>query len=150
MVEYIKDEAIGDTSARAELAELMRLMGERMRHRFHSVVADHGLTPPLFGMLGELDDPSPMSAVADRMSCDASYVTSLADRLETLGLIERRRDPSDRRVRQLALTDDGIQLRGRIGAAMSKTHGLFDQLDDEDVSDLIRIYRKLLADDPAP
>ena len=40
-----------------------------------------------------------MSAVAERMQCDNSNVTGVADRLEALGLAERVPAPHDRRSR---------------------------------------------------
>jgi len=38
-------------------------------------------------------------------------VTGLADRLEERGLVERLPDPSDRRVKGLALTPEGARVR---------------------------------------
>src|SRR4026208_2544695 len=42
--------------------------------------------------------PLPMSRLADTLSCDASNVTGLVDRLETRGLVRRESSPRDRRV----------------------------------------------------
>jgi DNA-binding MarR family transcriptional regulator len=131
---------------RAELAELMRRIGEQMRRRFHEVVSEHGLTPPLYATLRELDEPLPMRTAAERLCFDASYITGLADRLEALGFVERRSDPSDRRVKQLAVTDQGDEVKRRIDDAMALGPGLFPELEDQDVADLVRIYRKLLGE----
>jgi DNA-binding MarR family transcriptional regulator len=48
-----------------------------------------------------------MGALARLLQCDASNVTWLADRLEARGFVERRSDPTDRRVKTLALTEAG-------------------------------------------
>src|SRR6266516_2832375 len=48
--------------------------------------------------------PLPMSRLADTLSCDASNVTGLVDRLESRGLVRRRSSPQDRRVKVLQLT----------------------------------------------
>ncbi len=61
-----------------------------------------------------LDDPMPMSAIAKRMGFDASHVTALIDRLEERGLIERRPDPGDRRVKRIVVTDAGVSIQGQI------------------------------------
>lgn len=132
--------------ARAELTELMHRMGERMRRRFHEVVSEHGLTPPLYATLRELSEPIPMRLAAQRLACDASYITGLADRLEALGFVERRNDPDDRRVKQLAITGQGAEVRRQIDEAMAVGPGLFPELDDDDVLDLVRIYQKLLGE----
>ncbi len=132
--------ALGD---RAELAHLMRTFGEGMRRRFLRVVGEHDLTAPLFAALQALDEPCPMRDVASRLSCDASYVTGLADRLETLGLAERQSHPDDRRVKQLALTDRGREVRAAVLDKMESSHDLFPQLDDHEVQTMVRVYRKL-------
>ena len=55
--------------------------------------------------------PLPMSRLADKLSCDASNVTGLVDRLESRGLVRRQPSPQDRRVKVLQLTATGARLR---------------------------------------
>ena len=55
-----------------------------------------------------------MSALADRLGIDASYVTTIADQLEERGLIERQPHPTDRRIKSLALTAEGRRLREKL------------------------------------
>jgi len=55
--------------------------------------------------------PLPMSRLADTLSCDASNVTGLVDRLESRGLVRRQPSPQDRRVKVLHLTPTGARLR---------------------------------------
>ena len=43
-------------------------------------------------------------ALAEHWSCDPSWVTNRIDRLEQLGLVERRLSPTDRRVKEVWLT----------------------------------------------
>jgi MarR family transcriptional regulator, organic hydroperoxide resistance regulator len=66
------------------------------------------------------DDAMPMSALAERLFCDASNVTGLVDRLEARGLVERRSAEKDRRVKALALTPAGVALRDQVVAVMSE------------------------------
>jgi MarR family transcriptional regulator, organic hydroperoxide resistance regulator len=61
----------------------------------------------------------PMSALAGTLACDASNVTGIVDRLEARGLIERREDPRDRRVKMLAVTSEGARFRARVGKRMA-------------------------------
>ena len=42
--------------------------------------------------------PVPMGRLAETLSCDASNVTGLIDRLESRGLVQRRLSAEDRRV----------------------------------------------------
>src|SRR5438552_14831561 len=48
--------------------------------------------------------PLPMSRLAETLSCDASNVTGLVDRLESRDLVRRQPSPGDRRVKVLQLT----------------------------------------------
>src|SRR2546423_14206713 len=58
--------------------------------------------------------PLPMSRLADTLSCDASNVTGLVDRLESRGLLRRRSSRQDRRVKVLQLTPTGSRLRAQL------------------------------------
>jgi DNA-binding MarR family transcriptional regulator len=55
-----------------------------------------------------------MRALADEMFCDASNATGIVDRLERRGLIERRNDEQDRRVKRVHLTAAGRRMHERI------------------------------------
>jgi MarR family transcriptional regulator, organic hydroperoxide resistance regulator len=66
------------------------------------------------------DEPIAMSALAERLFCDASNVTGLVDRLEARGLVERRSSANDRRVKALTLTPAGVALRDQVLAVMSE------------------------------
>ena len=58
--------------------------------------------------------PVPMSRLAETLSCDASNVTGLVDRLESRGLVRRHPSPQDRRVKVLQLTPAGSRLRRQL------------------------------------
>src|SRR5438046_8258079 len=58
--------------------------------------------------------PLPMSRLADTLSCDASNVTGLVDRLESRGLVRRQPSPQGRRVTVLRLTPTGARLRAQL------------------------------------
>src|SRR5438132_10231398 len=64
--------------------------------------------------------PLPMRRLADTLSCDASNVTGLIDRLESRGLVERQSSPRDRRVKVLQLTPTGTRLRSQVLRRMAE------------------------------
>jgi DNA-binding MarR family transcriptional regulator len=64
--------------------------------------------------------PVPMTRIAELMACDASNVTGLVDRMESRGLLERRVDDNDRRIKLIAVTREGLALRERICARLSE------------------------------
>ena len=96
---------------RSELDDALALVIARMRDLWHRRMRALDLTPPQAISLRKLlDGPLPMGSVAEILSCDASTLTGIADRLEERRLIQRQVDPTDRRVKLLALTDEGRQL----------------------------------------
>src|SRR5438034_1844235 len=78
--------------------------------------ADFDLSPVQCHVLHLIEPgrPLPMSRLADTLSCDASNVTGLVDRLESRGLVRRQPSPQDRRVKVLQLTPSGSRLRTQL------------------------------------
>ena len=110
------------------------------------VLAELELTEALGDVLWQLGAVSlavPMRDLAGRLRCDPSNVTFLADRLEERGLVERRPDPSDRRVKLLALTPAGLAVRTRIVQAAA-TSSPVARLSPADQQRLCRLLGKCL------
>jgi DNA-binding MarR family transcriptional regulator len=86
------------------------------RRAFSSIAAEAELGPSQLQLLMNIKPGStpPMSELAEALYCDASYITSLVDKLEARGFVERRANPSDRRVKQIALTEAGCELRDKL------------------------------------
>ena len=92
-----------------------RLLDVMMAHKeqFTARLAKFDLNPPQAFLLRSLLPGSAlqMCHIASALSCDASNVTNIVDRLEARGLIERQADPTDRRVKNIVLTRAGARLR---------------------------------------
>jgi DNA-binding MarR family transcriptional regulator len=78
------------------------------------------------------DEPMPMSALAERLFCDASNVTGIADRLEARGLVRRESLVGDRRVKALMITPKGMKLREQVMELMSRPPEAIAALSEED------------------
>ena len=91
------------------MTELFQAHG---RPRLSAVAAEFELSPPQAMALLRLDpgEGMPMRRLACALHCDTSNVTGIVDRLEDRGLVERRADPADRRVKRLVLTPEGAAL----------------------------------------
>jgi MarR family transcriptional regulator, organic hydroperoxide resistance regulator len=74
----------------------------------------------------------PMIGLAEALHCQASNVTGLVDKLESRGLIERRVDPKDRRVKVIALTAAGRRFRAKLLERLSEPPPFIASLSDED------------------
>src|SRR5216683_295832 len=101
-------------------ALLLQIAFELVHAHFAAAVAELDLAPVQAKALHELDVEPPISMreLAERLKSDPSNVTGLIDRLEARGLVERRPDPRDRRIKGLALTAAGARLRARLFARL--------------------------------
>src|SRR5947199_9085931 len=105
-----------------EAQRLFFEIGMDHRSRVGASLVELGLTFSQAHALRLLDPerPLPMSSLADKLFCDASNVTGIADRLEARGLVEPRSAEGARRVKALTLTTDGVELRDRVLEIMSE------------------------------
>lgn len=117
------------------------------RARRPAICADLGLSEAQAEVLECLEGsrPTAMSRVAERLACDPSNVTGIVGRLEARGLVERRADPADRRIRNLVLTDAGRRLRARLGARLAEAPAILANLSATDREALCAILRRLGA-----
>ena len=130
----------------AALDEALALVIARMRDIWHKRMRAIDLTPPQsIAMRKLLDGPLPMGSVAEVLSCDASTLTGIADRLEERGLIERRVDAGDRRVKLLALTTAGRNLVTSIDGPFTAEIPGFVSLSETERADLTRLLFRLFA-----
>lgn len=127
------------------LDDAMWRMSDVMRSMFARRLQAFGLTPPLVFVLKLLDQPRPMRYLADELLFDPSYVTSLVDALETKGLAERRADPTDRRVKLIALTPAGADVREQLHVGMCTGLPGFETLTDDDRVALATLLMKAVA-----
>jgi DNA-binding MarR family transcriptional regulator len=106
----------------AEAWGLMAGLVFSTRPRILQIAHEFDLAPMQLRALRELEPGSevPMSALAGTLLCDASNVTGIVDRLEARGLIERRPAPHDRRVKMLAVTEEGARVRERLVERMAQ------------------------------
>jgi DNA-binding MarR family transcriptional regulator len=132
------------TSVAREAQQLFFRIGMMQRTRIGSAFTELGLTFAQAHALRLLDpdQPSPMSGLAELLVCDASNVTGIADRLEARGLVERRSVGADRRVKTLALTPAGVELRARVLDLMSEPPAAIAALSAEDQRTLRDILRR--------
>jgi DNA-binding MarR family transcriptional regulator len=80
----------------------------------HSIAAGFGVTPSDLLALFKLDGVLTMKELSQRMGCDASFVTAIADALERHGFARRAPSEKDRRVKHLLLTEEGIAAKERM------------------------------------
>ena len=90
--------------------------------------------------------PLPMRRLADTLSCDASNVTGLVDRLESRGLVQRQASERDRRVKVLQLTPTGARLRSQVLRRMAERSLPLSKLSIKQQRALVRLLEALVED----
>jgi DNA-binding MarR family transcriptional regulator len=122
---------------------LMRTSPERAKS-----LGRRGLTPNDSRALAILDAEKgrTMRSLADAWECDASNATWVVDRLESLGLAERRTVPEDRRVKLVVLTAKGRKTKAELMEEFLAPPSELLTLDRDDLEALHRLLAKL----PAP
>lgn len=85
---------------------------------FLDETAGYDLTPAQYGALASIAREPGMdqTQLMERIALDRSSVTKCVERLEGRGAITRSVDPSDRRVRHLFASEDGLALLQAINA----------------------------------
>jgi DNA-binding MarR family transcriptional regulator len=122
---------------------LIRSAPERTRN-----LARRGLTPNDSRALFSLDshEGRTMRALADSWDCDPSNATWIVDRLEKLGLAERRSVPEDRRVKLVVLTAKGQKTRNALLIAFHTPPPEIVALDRDDLEALHAVLAKLMGE----
>ena len=95
--------------------------------------------------LHTLDCPMAMKELGLRMHCDPSFVTVIADGLEERGLARREAHPGDRRIKNLVLTDEGIELRRRVERELAAQMPWSKVLDQPEREQLLALLRKMAS-----
>ena len=116
------------------------------RSNLPTLAAELELSPAQVHVLHLIEpgQPLPMGRIAETLSCDASNVTGLIDRLESRGLVRRQPSQQDRRVKVLELTPAGLKLRAILLTRMTEPPEMLHRLSERDQQALIRILGRLL------
>jgi MarR family transcriptional regulator, lower aerobic nicotinate degradation pathway regulator len=106
-----------------------------------------GLSGMHFGALSVIDAAGPISQqeLGEYVRKDRTTIVALVDDLESEGLVERRRNPVDRRAYALELTDEGREWLAAAGPALAAAEDrLLVDLDDEERAKLLDTLQRVL------
>ncbi|WIY06088.1 MarR family transcriptional regulator [Amycolatopsis mongoliensis] len=93
-----------------DVVALLARIVDRFVGSYESAAAAQGLTTVQAKVLGALGEPLPMHRIAEKLNSERSNVTGIIDRLEARGLVERRPDERDRRIKNIVATPAGAVL----------------------------------------
>jgi MarR family transcriptional regulator, lower aerobic nicotinate degradation pathway regulator len=97
---------------------LLKRLGFAAKDRTMAAYEETGLHPYHHAVLLVLDEGAPetQGSIADALGYDRGQLVGLLDELEERGLVERKRDPNDRRRHVVRQTADGKKMLRRLRA----------------------------------
>ncbi|HEX4060176.1 MAG TPA: hypothetical protein VHY58_04060 [Streptosporangiaceae bacterium] len=148
---------LDDDQLNTELADAFGELVEQVIGRFEALGRRFSLPAFCVKALHMLSSPMAMKELGQRFHCDPSFVTSIADMLDTHGLGRRETNTKDRRIKNLTLTPKGLALRARLEQEMAAIMPWTSALDHSERQCLLGLLRKMIqagqecgANDPPP
>jgi DNA-binding MarR family transcriptional regulator len=127
---------------------LLKRLGFLVKDKTMQGFEETGLTPYHHAVLALLDEepPETQAMIADALGYDRSHLVGMLDELEERGLIERRRDPADRRRHLVSLTPEGKRASTRLRAVVKQVEeDFFAPLDAEQRETLKSLLQELAS-----
>jgi DNA-binding MarR family transcriptional regulator len=146
------DAARAEESAPAlnrDILDALTTLVKRAGEVGHSIAAGFAIAPHDLLAMFKLEGGLPMKELAQRMGCDASFVTTIADTLEKRGFLRREASQRDRRIKHLVLTPEGLAAKERLMAQLAAKMPWCYALDDVERRCFLRLLQKML-DTPSP
>ena len=127
---------------------LLKRLGFVIKERMMEALEETGLSGYHHAVLALLhEEPrETQGMIADALGYDRSHLVGILDELEEKGLVERRRDPSDRRRHLVSLTPAGDEALARLRAiAKHVDDEFFKPLDAEERKTLKGLLARLAS-----
>ena len=127
---------------------LMKRLGFKLKDQSMAAYEEAGLHPYHHAVLAVLDEETreTQGAIADVLGYDRGQLVGLLDELEERKLVERQRDPVDRRRHTVRLTSDGKRALAKLRALALKLEDDFlASLDEDERAQLHALLRRLAA-----
>lgn len=105
------------------------------------IALDRALFPLLVGI--ERFGPIGVVEIADRVGRDYTTVSRQVAKLESLGLVKRHENSTDRRIKEAAITPKGKAMTDLVDTARERMGlAIFENWNARDVSEFVRLMQK--------
>ncbi len=143
-----------DDDERLDALSGVFVLAREMRREIHELIAEEpwameaGFRPPCMGVLAVIEHLQPVSQrqISDHLGLDASDVVGVLDILEAAHMVQRRRDPADRRRHAVVLTELGETAARRFADLRTRaTDRVLAGLDDGERRQLVALLERANA-----
>jgi MarR family transcriptional regulator, transcriptional regulator for hemolysin len=130
-----------------DVAQKMPLVTRAWRQLADAALAEFRVSNSMGWCLIWLDRLGPdarQTDLAQAIGISQPSTVRVVDQLEVAGLIERLRDPEDKRSNCLSLTERGSELVTKIEARLAELrHELFEGIDDAEIETTLNVINRL-------
>jgi MarR family transcriptional regulator, organic hydroperoxide resistance regulator len=137
-------EPLTDEQLNQQISDTMPELFKHFHELGQRIATEFGMNGSDAIALLKLDAPMTMKELGQRMACDPSFVTSIADALEKHGLARREPSLRDRRSKNIVLTPEGEAVRERLYREILAQAPWCTALDTGERRCLLGLMRKMI------
>ncbi|ENN85793.1 transcriptional regulator, MarR family [Rhizobium freirei PRF 81] len=134
--------------SRQELFDDLSAFNRKLRATFDALVREHGMTlsrARVFRILARRDGIN-QRELADDLELETPTLVRILDAMEAQNFIERRAAQSDRRAKQIFMTESGKVVAAEVEAlATSVRADILEGISDEDIGMALTVIRAMTA-----
>ena len=125
----------------SQIINLTKNLNKNMRHEFHNLMQNSGLTFPQLSVISILSKhgKQKVSEISEKMGLSDSTVSGILDRLEQKNMIERKRNKDDRRVVKIYLSEGSRKICHNFHQKKEKYFAqLLKKLTEKEIKEVIK------------
>jgi MarR family transcriptional regulator for hemolysin len=134
--------------SRRELFDEVSAFNRKLRAAFDALVREHGMTlarARVFHRLSRRDGIN-QRELADELELETPTLVRILDAMEAQSFIERRAVPSDRRAKQIFMTESGKVVAAEVEALATGVRAdILEGISDEDIGMALKVIRAMTA-----
>ena len=112
--EALTTDPLTDDQLNQQISDTLPELFKHFHELSQRIATESGMNGSDAIALLKLDAPMTMKELGQRMGCDPSFITTIADALEKHGLARREPSLRDRRSKNIVLTPEGETVRDRL------------------------------------
>lgn len=127
---------------------MINVLASKAAKKLEAALKKHDLTVALWPTLMCLweEEGVTQSEISAKSKVENSTTTRTLDKLEALGLVERRADPKSRRSFRIYLTEQGRDIKTRVSPLpMAVNKEMLSSLDEKEQAEMIRLLQKMVS-----